>query len=168
MKEIFSRYSVRKFQDKQVEPEKVKKLLEAAMQAPSAGNQQPWEFLVITNNESKEAIARICQYSKPILGAPLGIMVLQNSQNLRYPECAQQDLGAACENILLEATHLGLGGVWMAIMDFKPLMQGIKEYFKLPAHIEGFATIALGYPAESKTPRLRYDESRAHYENYGS
>ncbi|MDR2153174.1 MAG: nitroreductase family protein [Helicobacteraceae bacterium] len=166
MKEIFNRYSVRKFQDRPIEPEKVKKLLEAAMQAPSARNQQPWEFLVITDNESKEAIARICPHSKPLLGAPLGIMVLKNDQNLQYTACIQQDLGAACENILLEAVYLGLGGVWLAIMDYKPLMQGIKEYFKLPAHIEGFATIALGYPAESKTPLLRYDESRVHYEAY--
>jgi nitroreductase len=166
MKEIFSRHSVRKFQDKPIEPEKVTKLLQAAMQAPSAGNQQPWEFLIVTKQESKEAIANICQYSKPLLNAPLGIMVLQNGAALRYPECVQQDLGAACENILLEAVYLGLGGVWMAIMDFKPLMRGIKEHFKLPDHIEPFATIALGYPLESKTPKPRYDEKRVHYEAY--
>ncbi|MDR0664041.1 MAG: nitroreductase family protein [Helicobacteraceae bacterium] len=166
MKEIFSRFSVRKFQDRQVEPEKVEKLLRAAMQAPSAGNQQPWEFLIITKQESKEAIASICPYSKPLLGAPLGIMVLQNGAKLHYPENVQQDLGAACQNILLEAVYLGLGGVWMAIMDIKPQMKGIKERFKLPDHIEAFATIAIGYPAESKTPKLRYDEKRVHYEAY--
>ncbi|MDR1450971.1 MAG: nitroreductase family protein [Helicobacteraceae bacterium] len=166
MREIFSRYSVRKFQDKPIEPEKVKRLLEAAMQAPSAGNQQPWEFLVVTNQESKEAIARICRYAKPIVGAPLGIVTLQNAASLAYPECVQQDLGAANENILLEAVHLGLGGVWMAIMGFRDQMKGIKEYFKLPDRIEAFSTIAIGYPAENKTPQLRYDEKRAHYEAY--
>ncbi|MDR2034779.1 MAG: nitroreductase family protein [Helicobacteraceae bacterium] len=166
MQEIFNRFSVRKFLDKPVEPQKVKRLLEAAMQAPSAGNQQPWEFLVVTQKDSHEAIARICQYSKPILNAPLGIMVLLSGEKLRFPECVQQDLGAACQNILLEAVSLGLGGVWMAIMDFKPLMAGVKEHFKLPAHIEPFATIALGYPAEEKTPKLRYEENRVHYEAY--
>jgi nitroreductase len=166
MEEIFSRYSVRKFHDSPVEPEKIKRLLEAAMQAPSAGNQKPWEFLILTKRESKEAIAQICPYSQPILGAPLAIMVLQNGANLKHPECVQQDLGAACENILLEAVHLGLGGVWMAIMDFKPLMEAIKARFNLPDHIEAFATIALGYPAKNKTPILRYDEKRVHYEVY--
>ncbi|GHV01745.1 nitroreductase [Campylobacterota bacterium] len=166
MKEIFNRFSVRRFEDKPIPDELVVSLLKAAMQAPSAGNQQPWEFLVVTKAETRAKIAEICQYSKPLIGAPLGIVVLADTSKLRFPECLQQDLGAASENILLEAVHLGLGGVWMAIMDFKPLMAGVKEYLKLPPHIEPFATIALGYPAEKKTPQPRYSEAKVHYEKY--
>ena len=166
MHEIFNRISVRKFHDKPVEQELITKLLKAAMQAPSAGNQQPWEFLVITRKETKTAIAKICPHSKPLANAPLGIVVLQNSAKLRFPECVQQDLSAACENILLEAVHLGLGGVWMAIMDFKDLMAGVKAHLNLPEHIEPFATIALGYPNENREIKLRYDENRVHFEAY--
>ncbi|MDR3163053.1 MAG: nitroreductase family protein [Helicobacteraceae bacterium] len=166
MKEIFDRASIRLFQDSPVEEEKITQLLKAAMQAPSAGNQQPWEFLVITQKETKEALTKLCQYSDPLLGAPLGIIALFNKKNLRFPQCVQQDMGAACENILLEAVYLGIGGVWLAIAGFEDRVTSVKNYLKLPKNIEPYATIALGYPQENKKNPLRYDAEKVHYERF--
>ncbi|MDR0747696.1 MAG: nitroreductase family protein [Helicobacteraceae bacterium] len=164
MKEIFDRASIRHFQDRPIEEEKVTQLLKAAMQAPSAGNQQPWEFLVVTRKETKEALVKLCQYSDPLLGAPLGIVTLFNKKKLRFPQCVQQDMGAMCENILLEAVHLGIGGVWLAIAGFDDRAAGVKNYLNLPKNIEPYATIALGYPQESKKNPVRYDAQKVHYE----
>ena len=72
MKEIFDRVSVRKYTVQPVEAEKVEKLLRAAMAAPSAGNQQPWEFCVVRNRETLDQLAACSPYAKPLLGAPLG------------------------------------------------------------------------------------------------
>ncbi|MDR2905438.1 MAG: nitroreductase family protein [Helicobacteraceae bacterium] len=166
MQEIFARFSARTFKDASVEAAKVERLLRAAMQAPSAGNQQPWEFLVIADKTSREKVAELCPHSKPLINAPLGIMTLLNTQNGKWPECYQQDLSAASQNILLEAVHLGLAGVWLAIMPFEDRMRAVKEYFKLPPHIEPFATMAIGYAADPKTPAPRYDQAKVHYEKY--
>lgn len=98
MKEIFERVSVRKFTNDKVEEEKIEKILRAAMQAPSAGNQQPWEFIVVENKETLAKLANMSPYSKFIAEAPTSIVVLCNNEKLIYPENWMQDLGAATQN----------------------------------------------------------------------
>jgi nitroreductase len=167
MKEIFTRTSIRSFTTTPVPAEAVKKLLEAAMQAPSAGNQQPWEFIVIEDATMREKLAATSPYAKPLIKAPLGIVLLMDNSNLRYPECLQQDLGACAQNILLEVVHLGLGAVWLAIADFPERMAATKVLLDLPEHLSVFAIIAVGYPAEEKKAVSRYQDAKAHYGKYG-
>ena len=145
MKEIFDRVSVRKYTVQPVEAEKVEKLLRAAMAAPSAGNQQPWEFCVVRNRETLDQLAACSPYAKPLLGAPLGIVILSREEGLRFPEYWEQDLGACTQNLLLEAEHLGLGAV----------CKGLKP----------FALVAVGYPDPAfKQPKHdRYDPARVRY-----
>ncbi|MDR1276043.1 MAG: nitroreductase family protein [Candidatus Accumulibacter sp.] len=166
MKEIFERTSVRRFTGEAVPKDAVRKLLEAAMQAPSAGNQQPWEFIVVEDAEHRRALAGVSPYATPLVGAPLGIVVLLKGDALRFPECWRQDLSACTENLLLEAVHLGLGAVWLAIADFPSRIAAAKKLFNLPEHVSAFAAIAVGYPVEKKKATLRFDESRVHYETY--
>ena len=93
MKEILERVSVRKYEARPVEREKLEALLRAAMAAPSAGNQQPWEFAVVQDRALLDRLAGASPYAKPLLAAPAGIAVLSRTQGLRFPEYWQQDLG---------------------------------------------------------------------------
>jgi nitroreductase len=166
MKEIFERTSVRRFIDKAVPGEAIHRLLEAAMQAPSAGNQQPWEFIVVRNPTRLKALAGISPYAAPLAVAPLGIVVLFKETKLRFPECWQQDLSACTQNILLEAVHLGLGAVWLGIAGFAYRVDATKKLFKLPEDVSAFAAIAVGYSAEKKKAVPRFSNARVHYESY--
>jgi nitroreductase len=168
MKEIFERTSVRHFTDEPVPREAIRRLLEAAMQAPSAGNQQPWEFIVVQNPTRLKALAGVSPYAAPLAVAPLGIIVLFKEAKLRFPECWQQDLSACTQNILLEAVHLGLGAVWLGIAGFAYRVNAVKKLFKLPDGVSAFAAIAVGYPAEKKKATLRFSESRVHHESFES
>ena len=99
---IESRRSVRKYADKPVEKEKVEKLLRRAMQAPSATNQQPWEFIVVDDKELLKKLSSFSPYSKFVADAPLA-MVLLNRTGLRAQGHVPQDMGACMENLLLQA-----------------------------------------------------------------
>ena len=160
MKEIFSRVSVRRYEDRPVEEEKLERLLRAAMAAPSAGNQQPWEFTVVRERALLDRLAGASPYAKPLLGAPAGIAVLGRAQGLRFPEYAVQDLSACTQNLLLEAEHLGLGAVWMGIAPLAERMRAVAEILGLGAEVWAFALVAVGYPLEKPAPHDRFDESR--------
>ncbi|MDF2928832.1 nitroreductase family protein [Anaerospora sp.] len=162
---IQNRRSIRSFEGRPVEKEKVEKLLRAGMQAPSAGNQQPWEFIVIEDKETLQKMSKAHIYAGPIKNAPLGIIVLSSEKYLKYKQYFQQDLAAATENILLAAVELGLGTVWMGVAPEEERMSFIKELFNLPQGIEAFAMLAIGYSTSNKFED-RFDCARIHYEKY--
>ena len=118
MDAIFHRTSIRKYQEKPVEPEKIEKLLRAAMAAPSAFNQQPWEFYVIRNKEKIGKLSTVTPYTGCAVHAPL-VFVACYRKNCKALHYAQIDLSAAVENLLLEADALGLGAVWMGVAPLK-------------------------------------------------
>lgn len=162
MNSIFHRVSIRKFQDKPVEPEKIETLLRAAMAAPSARNQQPWEFYVVTNKDLIQKLSTVSPYAGCAKDAPV-LIVFAYREDAISPAYAQIDLSIANENIWLEADALSLGGVWLGIAPVEERMKAVKEVLQLPAEHHAFAIFALGYPAESKPQQDRYDVSRIHY-----
>lgn len=162
---IQTRRSIRKYEDKPIAKETIEKLLRAAMQAPSAANQQPWEFIVVQNKDTLEKLSLAQPYAAPIKNAPLGIIVLANQNRMKFPSYWQQDLAAATENLLLEAVALGLGAVWLGIAPETDRMTYIKELFNLPQQLEVFALIALGYTSDNKV-QDRFDSTRIHFEKY--
>ncbi|ADY55734.1 nitroreductase [Syntrophobotulus glycolicus DSM 8271] len=167
MKEIFNRRSIRKFKDQAVEPEKIDKLLRAAMQAPSAANQQPWEFIVVQNKEKLGQIAQVSPYAKPAAASAVTFVLLARDNELRVPTGWEQDMGAAAENMLLEAVHLGLGGVWLGIATSDEAAENVRRLFSLPDHIRPFALISIGYPDGQKNEFVdRYQAERVHDENW--
>ena len=166
MNEIFDRASVRVFKDTPVEKEKVTALLKAAMQAPSAGNQQPWEFIVVENKDTLEKLSQTDTYSKFVAKVPAAIVVLGNTAEMRFPEHWQQDLGAAAENILLEAVSQGLGAVWLGVAPLEERMNYVRSVFDLPESVKPFCIIPFGYAKKSYEVELRYNEDRIHYEKY--
>ena len=114
MNSIFSRVSVRKYLNKQVEKEKTEAILRAAMQAPSAANQQPWEFYVVTNREKLRALARTSPYAGMTKDAPAAIVSVYR-KDCAIPAYADIDMSIAMENMWLETDAQGLGGVWLGI-----------------------------------------------------
>lgn len=162
MNSIFHRTSIRRFENRPVEQEKVELMLRAAMAAPSAGNQQPWEFYAVTRPETLAALAASSPYAGCAEHAPLAFVICRRGEG-RFPEYAPQDLSACAENLLLEADDLGLGAVWLGIAPLAERMDAVRAALKLPAGLEAFAVIACGYPAEVREQQDRYDEARVHY-----
>ena len=163
MRAIFERKSTRTFSDRRVEEEKVEKLLRAAMAAPSAGNQQPWEFYVVEDKDMLEKISSSSPYAGPAKNAPFAIVVCYR-KNGKFPECIPLDLSAASENILLEAEYLGLGAVWLAVYPSTDRMGKMKHILDLPNELEVFAVIPCGYAAIiGEKVQDRFDKARIHY-----
>lgn len=159
------RRSIRKFEQRPVEKEKIETLLRAAMQAPSAANQRPWEFLVVEAKDMLQKLSQAHIYATPVKDAPLGIIVLAKEDSLPFPQYWQQDLAAATQNILLTAVELGLGAVWLGIAPEEDRMTYIKDLFQLPPGVKAFALLAVGYSADNKFVD-RFEASRIHYEQY--
>lgn len=162
MNSIFSRVSIRKYQNKPVEPEKIEALLRAAMQAPSAANQQPWEFYVVTDKEKLRALSEASRYATMTKDAPVAIVSVYR-KDIPMPMYAEIDLSIAMENLWLEADAQGLGGVWLGIAPLEKRMKAVEEVLDIPDHLRAFAIFPLGYPAEEKKQQDRFDESRIHY-----
>lgn len=165
---IFNRRSVRRYQERIIESEKIEQLLKAAMQAPSAGNQQPWEFLVIQNTETLNKLSQMSPFAKLVAHSPLVIILLANEDRLKFPEYWEQDLGAAAENILIEAVTLELGAVWLGVAPLEERMHFISELLELEEGLKPFCVISVGYPIEGHGNVFvdRYDPTRIHYEKY--
>ena len=135
MKSIYTRVSIRKYQDRPVEKEKTEAILRAAMQAPSAGNQQPWEFYVVTNKEKLAVLSEVSPYAGMTKYAPVAIVAAYR-KNCMMPEYAQIDLSIAME---------------------------IEKILSIPDNLRAFAIFPYGYPAEERKQQNRFEESRIHY-----
>ena len=162
MKEIFERVSIRKYTDKAVEDEKILAILRAAMAAPSAGNQQPWEFYVVRDRNKLEELSRVSPYAGCAKAAPVAI-VSAYREKLWAPAYAQIDMSIAMENLWLACGEQGLGGVWLGIAPVEDRMRAVEEILGIPEGLRAFAIFPLGYPAEERKQQDRFDESRIHY-----
>jgi len=166
METIFTRRSIRKYTDQEVSDELINDLLKAAMAAPSAGNAQTWEFVVINKQEILDEIPKIHPYSKMVPDASKAILVCGNTKLELYNGFWPQDCSAATQNILLEAEDKGLGAVWLGIYPERDRAENFKELFKLPKHIEPFSLIPVGYPAQEKGKADRFTEDKIHYNKW--
>lgn len=160
---LYARRSVRAYvEDKAVEPDKIRKLLHAAMAAPSACNIQPWEFIVVTEKARTDAIkASIRQWGD--YNAPLVIVVCGYPDLIPWEgDHGVIDCSAAMENMLIAATAMGLGSVWIG--GFDP--DAIRELLNIPDRVVPVAMAYFGYPAESHEPRTQYLEEAVYWEAY--
>lgn len=162
MNSIFHRTSIRKYQDREIEKEKIEQILKAAMAAPSACNQQPWEYYVVTDRQKLEELSVSSPYAGCTKNAPLAFVACYRKE-LIAPEYAQIDLSASVENLLLAADEQGLGAVWLGIAPMQERMERVAEVLELPDSLSAFAVIPCGYPGEQKEQENRYDALRVHY-----
>lgn len=166
MNSIFKRRSIRKYTSEKVSEDTVKELLKAGMSAPSAANEQPWEFIVIRDREILKEIIDVHGYAAMLKEADVAIAVCGNINRDKVGGFWVQDCSAATENILIEAQELGLGAVWLGVYPLEERVNPIKKILKLPESITPLSIISIGYPAEHKAESNYYDESRIHYNNW--
>lgn len=162
MEAILTRRSVRKYTDEPVPEKVIKTLLEAAMSAPSAGNQQPWHLVVIDERQMLDAIPDVHPYARMLRQAPLAILVCGDLQRERSPGFWVQDCSAATQNLLLAVRAQGLGGVWLGVYPREERVEGLRELLGLPEHVVPLALVSIGHPASEQGPANRYDEGRVH------
>ncbi len=163
MDAIFRRISVRKYEDRPVEEEKIERILRAAMAAPSARNQQPWEFFVVTDKAKIRELSACSPYAAFLKDAPLAVVPCFRKEGLTAPAYAEIDLSIATENLMLEAADLGLGTCWMGIAPVRERMDAVNRVLGEPEGLEAFALVSCGYPAEERPQQDRYEESRIHW-----
>ncbi len=163
MDAIFERSSIRRFDDREVEEEKIEKILRAGMAAPSGGNQQPWEFVVVRDKETINRLSKSSPYAGSAANATVVIVPCFRTKGLLYPELTDMDMSACVENMLVEITAQNLGGVWLSIAPYKERMRNADEILGIGSDIRSFALIPVGYPANSNGHKDRYDEGRIRY-----
>lgn len=165
---LFRRRSIRKYTDQPVELEKLELLVKAAMAAPSAMNCKPWEFVVVTDPQ------KLTQFRKRLIfgnrNAPAAIVVCGNPSLSLNPAARLfwiQDCSLAGENILIAASGLGLGTVWIGVHPVSNFVRVVRHVVGIPRHVTPLGLIYIGYPAEEKPARTQYDEKRVHLDSYG-
>jgi nitroreductase len=159
---IQKRRSVRAFQSKPIAREELEKIIDAGRCAPTARNEQPWEFVVVTDMYARQRIAELTTFGKFIADAAACVAVFCRASTPYYLE----DGAAATENLLLAATALGIGSCWVA-GDRKPYAPDIAAALGVPGTHKLVALVALGYQGD-ETPRKprRPLKEVIHWENW--
>ena len=156
---IHTRRSTRAFTDAPVSEDHIKILLDAAMIAPSAGNAQPWGFIVIDDKEMLTKASSLNPYAGMAAKAPLGILVCGVLPKEKYSGFWIQDCSAAIQNILLAAVALGLGTVWTGIYPIEDRVESFRKHFSVPQTMVPLGLVVVGHPAVEQTRKSRYDET---------
>jgi len=163
---LLTRRSIRKYDGRPVPKEIIRKLLSAAMNAPSAGNQQPWRFVVVNERKTLDAVADIHPHGKMLKHAPLAIIVCGELSVEKHKGYWVQDCAAATQNVLLAAHDLGLGAVWLGVYPREERMKNIGDLLNMPDGVLPFCVVSVGWPAETKEPESRYDEKKVHWNGW--
>jgi len=163
---LLTRRSIRQYTQQRISDELIRQLLVAAMSAPSAGNQQPWHFIVLTERPALDALADALPFGKTLHSAPLGLVVCAETARLPHSGYWVQDCSAATENLLLAAHALGLGGVWIGVYPNEERVAGLRKLLGLPPGVIPLNAIAIGYPVQPGGTVNRYQEARVHRERW--
>lgn len=159
---IRSRRSIRKYTNDSVSDGAVRDLLAAAMSAPSAGNEQPWQFVVVNDRTLLTEVARLNPFAGMAKEAPLAVLICGDTSLEKYPGFWVQDCSAATQNLLLAAHAQGLGAVWTGIHPNQDRVAGFRRLFLLPESVVPLALVVIGHPAQTLPTEDRYRPERVH------
>jgi nitroreductase len=159
MQAIMGRRSIRQYEHRPVDSEQVDELLRAAMAAPSAGNQQPWRFVVVTDRTRLDALATTSPYAGPLERAPLAVVVCGDTVGEKHPGYWVQDCSAAMQNLLLSAHAIGLGAVWLGYYPDAGRDAAARALLGMPETMHVLGIAAIGWPSEEKPPADRYQSA---------
>ncbi len=163
---IMTRTSVRSYTSQSVEPEKVETMLRAAMAAPTAGNKQPWFFVVIDDKAILEELGANLPFAKMTASAPLAIVPCGDLTKTFEGEGVEywvQDLSASTENLLLAAHSMGLGAVWTGVYPISERTAFVQKTLNLPENIVPLCVIPIGYPDSESTPKDKWNPDLIQY-----
>jgi nitroreductase len=159
---ILTRRSVRTYKNKKISDEIINELIEAGISAPSAGNQQPWHFIILDDHNIIDKIPDFHPHSSMLPRATLAIIVCGDLDIETNKGFWIQDCAAATENILIAARARGLGSCWLGLYPREDRVLGIRNLLKIPDSIIPLSLISLGYPAIKQDKVNRYNKSRIH------
>lgn len=167
IKAIMTRRSIRAFKDTPVSDEQIKTLLEAAMNAPSAGDGRPWHFVVTADRAKLDALADAVDEGNDMFKQAQAAVLICLDESLEgFEGFGPQDCSCAAQNLQLAAHDMGLGTVWIAIINVPPRVAGCRKVLGVPQKFIPFALFPLGVPGEQLEAETRYDESRIHFEEW--
>lgn len=169
---IQKRRSIRKFKAQEVEPDKIRLLVEAALRAPSSMGSNPWEFIVVTDKGTLDALSNAKPHGSSFLkNAPLAIVVFANPEKSGV---WVEDASIAATFIQLAAESIGLGSCWIQLrerMHDSNQTSGayVSGLLQIPEGMQLECVIALGYPDEAKPPHLQenLEYRKIHAGRYG-
>lgn len=162
MNDIFKRRSCRSFKDQEVKMEDIKEMLYAAMQAPSAMRQIPWDFVVVDKVEIPTLMN--CSHGAGSLRECNKVVIFVMRNDLRCPEFLEQDMSSALDNFMLEGANRGIATIWIGTYPHEERVDFLKKYLKIDNPYIPFAMVGVGYPKEDifKFDETRFDDSRIH------
>lgn len=167
MSVIFDRRSIRRYKDLPVSEKDLEGMLRAGMYAPSAGNERPWQFVVIRDREKLMKITEFHPFTQMLKEAPVAIVPCADMRELKYDgDFWVQDMAACVENILLEGTARELGTCWCGVYPKENYVRELSALLGLPDYMIPFSVIAAGHPNESREVRERFNRSRVHFEKW--
>jgi len=166
MNSILKRRSIRQYTNQEISDEIVGKLLEAAMSAPSAGNERLWHFVVVREKSILEKLSNTHRNAGMIKDAQVAIIVCADLNLEIKKGMWMQDCSAATENILIEVEENNLGAVWVGLYPREDRVEYVRRLFNLPDNIVPLSVVPVGYPAEKFDTPDRFDRSRVHYEKW--
>lgn len=167
LQSVLCRRSIRKFSAvRDIADETVDIVLRAAMQAPSAANQQPWRFIVVRDRNRLEAISRVSPYAAMTRDAALAVVIAGDIRAATLPAFWPQDCAAATQNLLLEAVNQGLGAVWLGVHPVKDREVYLARMLELPEGVIPFAVVPVGYPEQPNVFVERWDPDKVHRERW--
>ena len=160
------RRSVRVFSDQEILDEDINKIIEAGICAPSAKNQQPWEFIVI---KDKNILNKLSEKLSPLYAkSKVTIILCQRKDGLSSPTRVAQDMSACMQNMMLEATKLGIGSCWIGTYPDLERMNPLIEELNIPSNIEPFCGLTLGYPLDENAFKEVKRTAKIHYNRYNA
>lgn len=168
LENIHARKSVRQFTSEAVTADQIEIMLKAAMAAPSAVNQQPWRFVVVTGRERLDRLSEGLPYAKMLKQATLAIVVCgettwRGGQDNPY---WSQDCSAATQNLLLAAEALGLGAVWTAVYPDGDRLEWVTRTLEIPEGVLPLCVVPIGHPAGDTQPRDKWKPDNIHYDKW--
>lgn len=167
-----SRTSVTKYTSEELDRNTIGKILEAARWAPSAGNMQSWEFIVVEDYDIKQRLAQYAYNQDHVREAPISVVVLgdKGKADSKYGDRGKdlymvQETAAAMQNMMLMAEELGLGSAWVGAFE----EEEVEDLLNIPAELRAVSIITFGYPRERPEPANKYRVTDVTYLNqYGS
>ena len=180
MEVIKARTSIRSFTGEKLTEEQIHTLLDAAMAAPTDANIQPWRFIVITDDEIKAGLYQGEKHKHMVTTAGAVIVVCGETTRMVKPHDAAEDAepverpnnywfedcSAATENLLLAATALDLGAVWLSCYPTERIVDRIRAYLGIPSNVTPLAIVPVGYPAETPSPKDKWNPDNIHYDRW--
>jgi len=166
IKAIHSRRSIRKYEDRAVPDESIRQIISAGMSAPSAGNQQPWQFIVIKDKNILDKIPTVHRHASFAKNAPLAILICGDLKFDKHKDFWIQDCSAATQNMLLAIHALGLGAVWTGVYPREDRIEAFRKLLNIPHEVIPFAFIPVGYPAQNLPENNRFNEERIHIDKW--